>query len=324
MVEIIAGLRPNERRRVAELRESGRFFWVDATARSVERQALREVLSLDDAALASLLNPDPDDPPSRRVHIDGKHVVFAMTCFGEEGDHEPIDVRVLVHGDYLLTIHDEQTSLTEMLGVKVPDGRSEQYVVYAVLDALVATAYDVLNGHELELQELSLAAATMREARVRTASVRRISAGLTEMRRRLGPQRGLFERISEEIGRVEGLESDNENYFERIRKQIGGIVDAIDAAGDALAKLIDLRQNEIIYRLTVVATVFLPLTFLVGFFGMNFGWMVRSIDTSLAFILLGVALPVLLVGGGWIVVRLRAGLGDGGVDEHATEAKGTS
>ena len=139
-----------------------------------------------------------------------------------------------------------------------------------------------------------MAAATMREARVRTASLRRISAGLTEMRRRLGPQRGLFERISEEIGRVEGLESDRE-YFERVASRLG-IVDAIDAAGDALAKLIDLRQNEIIYRLTVVSTVFLPLTFIVEFFGMNFGWMVRSIDTLLAFILLGVALPVLLVG----------------------------
>lgn len=319
MVEIIAGLGLNESRRIAELREAGRFFWVDATAESVERQALREVLSLDDVALATLLDSDPDDPPSRRVHIDGRHVVFAMTCFAEEGDHEPIDVRVLVHGDYLLTIHDGHASLSETLGVKVPDGRSEQYLVYAVLDALVATAYDVLNGLELELQELSMAAATMREARVRTASVRRISAGLTEMRRRLGPQRGLFERISEEIGRVEGLEPDSENYFERIRHQIGDIVDAIDAAGDALAKLIDLRQNEIIYRLTVVATVFLPLTFIVGFFGMNFGWMVRSIDTQLAFVLLGVALPVLLVVGGWIVVHLRAGAGDGGGDERATD-----
>ena len=315
MVEIIAGLGPTERRRVAELRESGRFFWVDVTAESVERQALREVLSLDDVALAALLDSDPDAPPSRRVHIDAKHVVFAMTCFGEEGDHEPIDVRVLVHGDYLLTVHAEQASLTEMLGVKVPEGRSEQYLVYAVLEAMVATAYDELNELELELQELSLASVTMREARVRTATLRRIGAGLTDMRRRLGPQRGLFERISDEIGRVEGLESDSEHYFERIRKQIGGIVDAIDAAGDALAKLIDLRQNEIMYRLTVVATVFLPLTFIVGFFGMNFGWMVRSIDTLLAFVLLGVVLPVLLVGGGWVVVHLRTGLGDGGVDQ---------
>jgi magnesium transporter len=318
MVEIIGGLGPNERRRVAELRAAGRFFWVDATSGSVERQALRDALSVDDGALVTLLDFDPRTPPSRRVHIDGKHVVFAMTCFVEERDHEPIDVRVLIHGDYLLTIHEGRVSLTEMLDVKMPEGRSERYVVYAVLDAMVATAYDALNEVELAIQELSLAAATMRTAHLRMATLRRISARRTEMRRLLGPQRGLFERISEEIGRVEGLESDSEQYFERIRDQIGRLVDAIDAAGDALAKLIDLRLNEVIYRLTVVATVFLPLTFIVGFFGMNFGWMVSHIDTFLAFILLGVGLPVLLVAGGWIVVQLRAQWGDGGVDERAT------
>jgi magnesium transporter len=52
--------------------------------------------------------------------------------------------------------------------------------------------------------------------------------------------------------------------------------------------LIDLRLNETTYWLTAVATVFLPLTFVTGFFGMNFGWMVRHIDSPLAFILLGV------------------------------------
>ena len=66
------------------------------------------------------------------------------------------------------------------------------------------------------------------------------------------------------------------------------LVDAIDAAADALATVIDLRLNETTYWLTMVATIFLPLTFLTGFFGMNFGWMVEQIDTQLAFWLLGI------------------------------------
>ena len=99
------------------------------------------------------------------------------------------------------------------------------------------------------------------------------------MRRRIGPQRGIFERISEEIGRVKGLESDSENYFERIYEQLNRLVNAIDAASDSMAKLIDLRLNETMYWLTVVATIFLPLTFVTGFFGMNFAWMVNRIDT---------------------------------------------
>ena len=51
----------------------------------------------------------------------------------------------------------------------------------------------------------------------------------------------------------------------------------------------DLRMNETMYWLTVVATIFLPLTFLTGFFGMNFGWMVGQIDTEIAFLTLGSA-----------------------------------
>ena len=52
-----------------------------------------------------------------------------------------------------------------------------------------------------------------------------------------------------------------------------------------------MRLNETSHWLTVVATIFLPLTFITGFFGMNFGWMVGEIDTHLAFWLLGVGTP---------------------------------
>ena len=103
------------------------------------------------------------------------------------------------------------------------------------------------------------------------------------MRRRAGPQRGLFERIGVEIKQVEGLEADHERYFDYIGEQIGRLVDAIDAASNALATLIDLRLNETSYWLTVVATIFLPLTFITGFFGMNFDWMsVRSTASRLS------------------------------------------
>jgi len=51
------------------------------------------------------------------------------------------------------------------------------------------------------------------------------------------------------------------------------------------------RQGEQINRLTLVSMIFLPLTFLTGFFGMNFNWMIDSLSSPLAFLGLGILLP---------------------------------
>jgi magnesium transporter len=47
------------------------------------------------------------------------------------------------------------------------------------------------------------------------------------------------------------------------------------------------RLNVVMERLTIVATIFLPLTVLTGFFGMNFGWLVNHIRSPWAFLAFG-------------------------------------
>jgi Mg2+ and Co2+ transporter CorA len=56
--------------------------------------------------------------------------------------------------------------------------------------------------------------------------------------------------------------------------------------------LLDLQLNQRAYLVSVIATIFVPLTFLTGFFGMNFGWMVDHIDSPAAFLLLGLVVPI--------------------------------
>jgi magnesium transporter len=196
-------------------------------------------------------------------------------------------------------------SLPDVLEVDPPEGRSEQYFVYAILDAMVGTAFDALGEVESTLESLQLMSSDLGSS-LRMATLRMINTRLSRMRRRLGPQRGVFERISEEIEQVTSLGADGTPYLERIDQQLIRLTTAIDAAGDALAKLIDLRLNETIYWLTVVATIFLPLTFVTGFFGMNFNWMVDRIDTAAAFLLLGVGTPLLGVALTLLLVRRRA------------------
>jgi len=293
------------------LQSAERFFWLDVDAAEARCGDLGGLLDIPDDELGPLLD-FAATAPSKKLHIDGKQVVFGFDCFlerpdgGEEdGNLRAIEVHVLVHGSFLLTVHEEPLCLAQELDVHLPEGRSEQYVVYAVLDAMVATAFDALDQAEAALEGLEVASADVRNARLRMATLRAISRRLAALRRRIGPQRGIFERIGEEITRVEGIESDGELYFERINGQLNRLVEAIDAATAAMAQLVDLRLNETMYWLTVVATIFLPLTFITGFFGMNFKWLVEAIDTPLAFVALGLAGPAVLAGLTWYLVQRR-------------------
>jgi len=90
------------------------------------------------------------------------------------------------------------------------------------------------------------------------------------------------------------------------RDLLGTVLEANMAVISVEQTKVGVQQNTTIEQLTILATVFLPLTFITGFFGQNFGWLVGHIDGVAAFIIYGIGglvLPLTLL---FLWLRLRA------------------
>ena len=69
----------------------------------------------------------------------------------------------------------------------------------------------------------------------------------------------------------------------------------INNARDIHIALATNRQNEVTKQLTIVATIFLPLTFVTGFYGQNFGFLVNHVTSAESFWWLGVGSEVVAI-----------------------------
>ncbi len=82
------------------------------------------------------------------------------------------------------------------------------------------------------------------------------------------------------------------------RDLLGTILEANMAVISVEQTKVSVQQNATIEQLTILATVFLPLTFITGFFGQNFAWLVGRIDSLQSFVIFGIgglAVPLVLL-----------------------------
>ena len=125
---------------------------------------------------------------------------------------------------------------------------------------------------------------------------------LVGMRKAVTPQRDTFAAMMGGIAKLPGLAEEDERYFRDVYDHLIRISDLIDSYRDLLTGAMDVylstvsnRLNAVMKQLTIIATVFLPLTFITGFFGQNFGWMVGHTRSWPIFLGLGIGTEIVVL-----------------------------
>jgi magnesium transporter len=127
--------------------------------------------------------------------------------------------------------------------------------------------------------------------------MKRLFVGL---RKAITPQRDLFASLMGGVAELPGMGEDDERYFRDVYDHLIRISDLIDTYRDLLTSSMDVylstvsnRMNVVMKQLTIIATIFLPLAWITGFFGQNFGFLVRHIAGWEAFVGYGIGLEIL-------------------------------
>jgi magnesium transporter len=293
-----------DRAAIQELRERDEFFWLDLESPTDDQvDELRDLFGFHPLAIEDTENFG--QRPKLDSYGDYVLVVFYGASPNTE-DPELIEVHIYISGSYVVTVRRAhcETLAAARERLKREPSHPEQFVVYRIFDALTDSFFPVLAVMDQEIDELEdqIAVDPSDQARQRLFRLKR---RLVELRQVVAPQRDVFARAFEDVGSLPGLEPGNRDYFRdvydhliRISEQIDSYRDLLTSAMDVYLSTVSNRLNTVMKQLTIVATIFLPLTFVTGFFGQNFGWMVDHIDTLAAFLLLaggGVLIPVIVM-----------------------------
>jgi len=171
-------------------------------------------------------------------------------------------------------------------------------LLYIVLDSIVDGYFPVTELYTTRLDRLESTLFENEGFLERTErEIFRFKRSLTLFRSIVAPMREILLRLTHT--EVAPLKPELALYFRDVHDHVLRAIEQIDITRDLVNSTLDIhlatqshRQNEVSKQLTIIATIFLPLTYITGFFGQNFGWMVNNIVSPQIFWWVGVGSQV--------------------------------
>jgi len=139
---------------------------------------------------------------------------------------------------------------------------------------------------------------------------------LVQVRKLISPQRDMIASLVSGMVNLPGMTAASDPYLRDLYDHLIRISDEIDSYRDMLSNAMSAylstvsnNLNVVMKQLAIIATIFLPLSFLTGFFGQNFSWLVARLGSLASFLVLGLGFEAVAVAGLYWMFRRRGWIG---------------
>jgi magnesium transporter len=277
--------------RIRALRDSGEFFWLDLDTPTDEQLGeLGDILDLPALAI------EDSQEFGQRAKIDDygdRLMIVFPTAYGGAEDARLIEVHLHLSGRELVTVHTEPCPPLE--AARQGDVHTEHEIVYRALNSLSESTLDLLRRTQDEVVALEQRAFERPSADDRRR-ITRWRGELFRLMQVVSPEKEMLADNTEAFERVLGMEAGTARHpIYDVRDDLVLAANLIEYCREVLGEALNVylqttsnRLNEIAARITLLATIFVPLTLITSYFGQNFGWLVNHIDSLGAFLVWGV------------------------------------
>jgi magnesium transporter len=266
-------------RALPALRERHRVLWVDVTGLAdVDRiQALGAMFDLHALSLEDVLNGH------QRVKMD-RHPdhLFIVVYMAENDEDLGVDqLNLFVGKDFVITMRDAWDAPFVPIRARVAnsDGHMRRagadYLAYAILDTVVDHYFPVLDILSDRLESLE-DEVLVRPSTELVSRIQRVRRDLMALRRAMWPLRDVINEVFRG-GPGNPFTEETQVFMRDLQDHVLRVVELGESYREIVSSLMDLylsslsnRMNEVMKVLTIIATIFIPLSFIAGVYGMNF------------------------------------------------------
>jgi magnesium transporter len=230
-----------------------------------------------------------------KIESYGEYLFLSLTTATRENEElRPQEMEAFLGPDYLITVHREPLPALDAARRHIQMNVRPDFLLYLIADHMVDVYLPMLDGMDDEIDALEdqiIENAT-------TAAMHSIfvlKQQLVFLRKITAPMRDVMNALA--ATRYTQVDEHSALYFRDVYDHLVRIYDLIETSRDLLGNALDAylsivsnRLNEVMKRLTLIATIFMPISFLVGFGGMNFTQMPFDKPTAFAIMLTLIAL----------------------------------